>query len=397
MPAALVSRVAIGAAVASVALTAVGASLLLANGSSLFGGFDADLIVAGAVYGVVGGLIASRVPRNATGWFLLLGALLFSADLAVEQYAVRGLLIVPGSLPLATAAGWLSAWLWIPGNALILSGVPLVFPDGRLLSPRWRVVAAIVVGAVAVDTSLHALVAWGYMDDITVVMAPGYDPSSTIGMVGALISLGDLTVFLGPVLLTIAALGARYRASHGVARLQMRWATWAYLTAAVLIVAEVVVQLFLPQVVGVLSGIGLTLVPVAIATAILRYHLFEIDRIISRTIGWAAVSGILVAVFAGAVVGLQALLAGFTQGQTLAVAASTLLAAAAFQPVRRRVQRAVDRRFDRARYDADATAALFGSRLRDQIDLPALEADVMRTVESALRPASTAVWIRKTG
>jgi len=135
-------------------------------------------------------------------------------------------------------------------------------------------------------------------------------------------------------------------------------------------------------------------IPIATGIAVLRYHLYDIDRVISRSIGWAAVTSVLVAVFVVAVVALQALLEGITQGQTLAVAASTLLAAALFQPLRRRVQVAVDRRFDRARYDGERTAAAFGERLRNEVDLAGLETELTETVALALRPGSTTVWIR---
>ena len=135
-------------------------------------------------------------------------------------------------------------------------------------------------------------------------------------------------------------------------------------------------------------------VPIAIGIAVLRYKLYEIDRLVSRTIGWALVTGVLVAIFAVGVLALQALLAGFTQGQTLAVAASTLTAFALFQPVRRRVQTAVDRRFDRARYDGERTAAAFADRLREQVDLVSLSGDITGTVDTALRPTSIGVWLR---
>ena len=135
-------------------------------------------------------------------------------------------------------------------------------------------------------------------------------------------------------------------------------------------------------------------VPAAIAVAVLRYRLYEIDRIISRTLSWATVTGVLLVVFAGLVVGLQALLSGVTQGQTLAVAASTLAAFALFQPVRRRVQRAVDRRFDRARYDSERTAAAFAERLRTEVDLEAVAGDLTGSVERALRPSTLGLWLK---
>ena len=138
-------------------------------------------------------------------------------------------------------------------------------------------------------------------------------------------------------------------------------------------------------------------VPAAIAVAVLRYRLYEIDRIISRTVSWAFVTGILVVTFVALVVGLQAALDGITQGQTLAVAASTLVAFALFQPVRRRVQRAVDRRFDRARYDAEHTAAMFAERLRDEIDLETLTAELRATAAAAVRPREATVWLPSRG
>ena len=134
--------------------------------------------------------------------------------------------------------------------------------------------------------------------------------------------------------------------------------------------------------------------PAAIAIAVLRYRLYEIDRIISRTLSWATVTGVLLVVFAGLVVGLQALLSGVTQGQTLAVAASTLAAFALFQPVRRSVQRAVDRRFDRARYDSERTAAAFAERLRTEVDLEAVAVDLTGSVERALRPRTLGIWLK---
>ncbi len=142
---------------------------------------------------------------------------------------------------------------------------------------------------------------------------------------------------------------------------------------------------------------GLIALPIAIEIAILRYRLYEIDRIISRTIGWALVTGILVAVFVAVVLTLQALLAGFTQGETLAVAASTLAAFALFQPLRRRIQVAVDRRFDRARYDGEQLVGAFGDRLRDEVELDAIRAEIPATIDLAVRPRQVGLWLRSGG
>jgi hypothetical protein len=143
------------------------------------------------------------------------------------------------------------------------------------------------------------------------------------------------------------------------------------------------------------AAVGFTLPPIAIGIAVLRYRLFEIDRVISRTIGWAAITAILAATFAGLIVGLQAVLGSITQSRTPVVAASTLVAFAVFQPVRRRVQAAVDHRFNRARYDADRLATAFTDRLRDEVDLSAVSGDIAAVVDVALRPSTIGVWIRR--
>ena len=183
--------------------------------------------------------------------------------------------------------------------------------------------------------------------------------------------------------LSVASLLLRFRRSHGVERQQLRWfllATASFLVTLVTTFATGIEGLF---VVALAAAAG---IPVAAGIAILRYRLYEIDRLISRTIGWAVVTAILVAVFVGGVVILQAVLAPVTQENTLAVAVSTLVAFALFQPLRRRVQRAVDRRFDRARYDGQQMADVFAERLRDQVDLEGLEHDLAATVDGTLRP-----------
>lgn len=197
----------------------------------------------------------------------------------------------------------------------------------------------------------------------------------------------------------VAALVVRWRRGSTLERTQIKWVAAA---SVVLLVGEIASLLtFDPTnplgnpITFAAATLCTAVVPLAMGVAILRYRLYEIDRLISRTIGWAIVTGLLVAVFAGAVVGLQALLAGFTQGQTLAVAASTLVAFALFQPVRRQVQRAVDRRFDRARYDAERTAGAFADRLRDETDIETVTADLTATTRAALAPAGLGIWIRR--
>jgi hypothetical protein len=210
------------------------------------------------------------------------------------------------------------------------------------------------------------------------------------------------TTFLPIMLLLVVAaisLVVRVRRATGIERQQLRWftASIAAVVAAVIAgmaLAFIVPSLGLSGVAWIPAMVAFTLVPIAVGIAVLRYRLYEIDRIISRTVSWALVTGVLVVAFAAGVVALQAVLVGFTQGETLAVAASTLVVFALFQPVRRRVQTMVDRRFDRARYDGQKVVDAFARQLRDEVDLARLRVALVDTVEDAVRPVSATVWLR---
>ena len=191
---------------------------------------------------------------------------------------------------------------------------------------------------------------------------------------------------------------ARYRRSSGVERLQLRWlmASLAFAFAALVfgLVGFATVRDKLGVLIWLPALIAYPTVPLAVGIAVMRYRVFEIDRVISRGVSWAVLSGLLVAVYAGAVILLQSLLGSVTQGETAAVAGSTLLAAALFQPLRLRIQSVVDHRFNRARYDAERTATEFAERLRDEVDLAELHRDMTSVVETALHPRAIGLWIR---
>jgi hypothetical protein len=210
----------------------------------------------------------------------------------------------------------------------------------------------------------------------------------------------ELVVLLG---LGAGAVITRYRRGDGVERLQIRWFASAVAITAIGFLGSASSYLLgttstpISTSITLVAYAGIMLMPVAIGIAVLRYRLFEIDRIISRTIGWAVVTGILGIVFSGTIVGLQGILAGVTQAQTLAVAASTLVAFVLFQPLRRRVQAFVDHRFNRARYDAERTAAAFGDRQRDQVNIAGVTGDIAATIDAALSPRTVTVWIRSPG
>jgi hypothetical protein len=360
----------------------------------------------GIMQSVVGGIIEWRRPGHEIGRLMMLAGPLYaivSAGWTIGATLER--LVDPEVYRVFSWTVTLLSW---PVVALIAGWIPILFPTGTLPGPRWRVPAAVLLSL----TSVGLIAMWLRPGPPGI---PGVDLINPFGIEawpGFLQPFVDAVPFvvLGTLLLAMVAVVSRYRRGDRVVRLQVRW-----FVAAVAIVPlsllGILVELGL-RATGIFDGqadapnglafalvtdAGILAMPIAIGIAVTRYRLFEIDRLISRTIGWALVTSVLVALFAGMVVGLQAVLANVTQGGTVAVAASTLVAFALFQPVRRRVQTVVDHRFDRARYDGDRTAAAFAERLREQVDLAGLEADIAGVVDSALRPASVGVWIRRPG
>lgn len=351
-------------------------------------------------YAAVGALLALRRPRNSIGWLLVAIAFGFVGTTYSPTIDVAAL--QDGSATWADFLGvWAGGWAAYAtfGGFLALM---LLFPSGTLGTGRWRRPAILAVGLSVAITVIAAF-------------APvlSFNPTggvATISIPNRFAVLPDLAIWhaipvdslIVPTLVLlvggVVSLVIRYRRAVGVVRLQLRWFVAALAFMVVAITFGLSTLLVFGEDIGALTWVpaivSYPLVPAAIYAAITRYRLYEIDRIVSRTIGWALVTGILVVVFASLVVGLQALLAPVTDENTLAVAASTLVAFALFQPLRRRVQRAVDRRFDRARYDGERTAAAFGERLRNEVDLVGLETDLTETVALALRPGSTTVWIR---
>jgi hypothetical protein len=377
----------------SIGMTAAGAVLMVANGQPILGTFNLDLIVVGSAFVVVGAMLCLRVPGNRLGWLFLAAGITWSADLLLAQVAWFGAVVHPGSLSGTWIATWLSNWLWLPGTALLLFGVPLLFPDGHLPSPRWRPVAILGVLIVAGAVLGQAAAAWPLREG-TLSLSPGFDATAAPGLAGILASIGNMGTSLLLPALAVAALVARYRAAAGLVRQQLRWFTASAIAAVVLVLGDLLVQAVAPGAMGLMSAAGFMMLPAGLGIAILRYRLYDLDRIISRTVAWALVTGLLVGVFVVVVVTLEAVLAPLTSESTLAVAISTLVAFAIFQPLRRRVQRAVDRRFNRSRYDARNTASSFAQRLRSETEMDLVMRDLASVTASAVAPASFAVWLR---
>jgi hypothetical protein len=282
----------------------------------------------------------------------------------------------------------------LPAVFLLFASVGVFFPDGRFPGPRWRgpyVASALLllVGLVLQSIAVPP-------NDSGVASSPfhiaGVPP--VVSELGAALAIGGVVAGL---LLAVASVIARFRRSAGVERQQVKWLVAAAVLIAILFPISYLAE-FGPQ--GLLDIVGLLcgcLVPIAVGIAVLRYRLYDIDRIVSRTLSWTLVTAGVVALFFVLVVGLQGALADVTQGETVAVALSTIVAAALFQPVRRRVQGAVDRRFDRAAYDATQTVLDLTTQLRDEVDLTRLEGDVLGALDDALHPTRRSLWIRHGG
>ena len=333
-----------------------------------------------AAFCLMGALLIRRVPENRIGALLLATGTAQTASIAVVTYAGLGRSAVP-PWPGAAIAATFGDAAYIAPWVIALIGVPLAFPDGRLPSRRFRWVVWITgAGMVALLLGAPASLIPGLAGLGPVV--------SALSLVANVFGLGGAVV----------AIWVRFRRGDPVQRQQVKW---LLAVAGVAAIAFPLAQLsgstessvaLVFWLIAFLAYLGL---PVAIGIAVLRYRLYEIDRIISRTIGYAVVTVTLAATFAGAILLFQSVLAPLTAGNTVAVAASTLVVAALFQPLRRRVQAVVDRRFSRARYDAERTVAAFASQLRDEVNLESLSGDVLHVVAQTVAPGTVGLWLRE--
>jgi len=351
--------------------------------------FLGGLVALSTISAVVGATIVWRRPDNVVGALLLVGAVLLASDAAAWWIlVVAGL---SGTSTLQPALIWWAIVSILPAVFVLFPSVGLFFPDGRLPGPRWRAPYFAAVTALIVGLVLQSVTTSSRPDATGDVMRSPFsipDVPPAIGDVGAVLTV---VAVLGAFLLAVGSVTVRYRRSAGVERAQVKWLVAAVVVNSITFPVSYLVDVGLLDLVGVAAG---CLIPISVGIAVTRYRLYDIDRLISRTLSWAIVTGGVVTIFAVLVVGLQGALEGLTQGETVAVALSTIVAAALFQPARRRVQQAVDRRFDRGRYDADRTAAAFAEQLRDEVDLSRLAGDVLGVVDVALRPTSRALWLR---
>jgi hypothetical protein len=341
---------------------------------------------------VVGGLVASRLPGNLVGW-LFLGSALGSAVHAFGgQYAVYGMLTEPGSLPLVGTMVLLSSLFAGVGAVLAFVLLPLYFPNGRPVSPRWNLVAWLALALLPVLTALstfspgEAVYGKGIPNPLAVeALRPVADAVNPI-LFGSYIVL---------IFAAAASLMVRFRRSAGEERQQLKWFTYAAAFIPVWFLLNSPIERAFPNLFAVLDALVIAGVPVAAGIAILRYRLYDIDRIINRTLVYGALTAVLAALYLGGVVVLQYAFRVLAGGETqLAVVASTLAIAALFNPLRRRIQSFIDRRFYRRKYDSAKTLEAFSAKLRDETDLDRLGDDLVFVVHETVQPAHASLWLR---
>ncbi len=378
--------------VAAVSMALIGSGLVLAYAhrhlvSASSTGWTVSNIsgqVVNAAVVVVGLVLATRRPENRIGWLFLAAGLALGLSGFANQYALHALVADPGSWPAGRAAAWLFNVIWVIPVAM-LAFIFLLFPTGHLRSRRWRLAGWFNGGVFTLATVsgvIAATRAWAH---------PFTSPFTQAGSPVGSPALDLITAFLisAALLVSVVAIVVRFVKSSGEERLQLKWCAAAALVLVVVVVASIWVN---TAIVNILQSLAFLCLWTAIAVAVLKYRLYDIDRIISRTLAYAIVTGLLVGLYAGLVLLATRVLSFHTP---VAVAAATLAAAALFNPLRRRVQQVVDRRFNRARYDADQAIAAFAADLRDAVDLDAVRADLLAVVHAALEPAYVSVWISR--
>ena len=353
-----------------------------------------DSTLAAIAFSTVGAVVAPRAPSdNLIGWLFCVGGLLFAVTHFIAEYAIYTLLTAPGSLlPGGEAAAWLASWLWLP-QLYSVALVMLLFPDGRPPSRGWRwftwlSVLLVLVGAVWSALAPGPVIALGPINNpLGVERLPSAYKTADL-VVNTLMVIAVISLFV------------RLRRARGLERQQIKWFVYAIaLTVSAAIVTYPIASEigsvwlnwigFVPFIVGVMS------IPISMGIAILRYRLYEIDLIINRTLVYGALSAILALFYFGSVTALQYLLSLLTgQGNTLAIVASTLAIAALFNPLRRRIQGFIDRRFYRRKYDARRTLETLGARLRDETDLERISEDLVGVVRETMQPSHVSLWLR---
>jgi hypothetical protein len=373
-----------GTAVLSAGLAVAAVPLAAANGegpAELVFNHHAIGIVTAIGMAVLGAVIASRRPENPIGWLMVAASLLLGVFSFTQQYAP---LAARDGLPGLGLASWLATWTNLPGIAITITFVFLLFPDGRLPSPRWRPVAWVMGAATAVPTALLAVRAWPVRGPALAAQTFDHPAVAPIWGIGF-----PLVLVLSVV--ALVAVVMRFRRSRGVERQQIKWFAYGAMIGIPLgLPAE------LPFWGPILELVQPPLLFGGLALGIFRYRLYDIDRLLNRTLVYGLLTVSLAATYAAGVLVLGGMVSG-GRTSSLVVAAVTLAVAAIFQPLRRAIQRAVDRRFNRRAYDAAGTIEAFAVRLRQQVDADALTAELLAVVDHTVQPTRASLWLRPAG
>jgi hypothetical protein len=357
-------------------LTATTGELLIAPVFLLFGWFGARIV--------------SRQPNHPIGWVLCAFGFMLGLGSFASEYAIYGLISHPGAPPGAAAVAWSTFWM---GNVYLalLAALLVLFPSGRPLTPRWRWVLWLA-GIGTLFAIIGAVSLWPLRGTALLQVHPP-QPVGVLGMVYTVASWAPVVAALAAVV----SLAVRFRRATGAERQQLKWLAYAGVL--------VVLCFFLPAAVADAVGselvgdmvfaVLLAPVPVAVGVAILKHHLYDIDRLINRTLVYGLLTALLGGVYAGVVLVLGDLFGGISaKPPSWAVAGATLAVAALFQPARRRIQQAVDRRFNRRKYNAAKTIEAYSTRLREQVDLDTLSAELLAVVDQTMQPTTASLWLR---
>jgi hypothetical protein len=343
---------------------------------------------------VVGGLVASRRPENPVGWFFLGSAFCLALTGVAAEYATYGLLTAPGALPGALAMAWLLSWLSVPGVMLLLFFVPLYFPDGRLVSRRWRWLVRVAL-IFCVSEAVRSALRPGEIQDEGIVNPLGIE---ALRPVFDLLDTLVFALYFTLLFASAASLVVRFRRSGSVERQQIKWLALSAVAIPVWFLTNAPIQAAAPNLFLVVDSLVVSaLIPVAAGIAILRYRLYDIDVVINRALVYGSLTAMLAVVYFGGVAATQAIfrtITGQEQQPQLAVVVTTLVIAALFMPLRRRIQGFIDRRFYRRKYDAAKTLEAFNARLRDETDLNTLTDDLVGVVRETMQPAHVSLWLR---
>ena len=357
--------------------------------------FDALVLLA---FATVGSLIASRRPDNPIGWLFCISTLLWALGNVLQEYTTYALIMVPGSLPAGALMGVIGHWIGGIGFFLMLTFLLLLFPNGHLPSPRWRFLAWLIAVLLALYSITFLLSPYPYANSAIDLRLEAVRNPIGIGSANDLFDqLGGITpLLLFPTILAcIVSVFLRFRRARGVERQQLKWFTYG-MRLSILMIIIILILIF-----STANGgsswpfyLAVVCIPISAGIAMLRYRLYDIDVLINRTLIYGILTAVLALAYAISILVLQYLLSAFTEGSQLAIVGSTLVIAVLFQPLRSRIQRIIDRRFYRSKYDAARTLSAFSARLRSEVDLQQLSEHLLTVVQETMQPTHVSLWLR---